>query len=272
MRVGIVGAGYETIALLSVLPLQGLEVVLFLDRQQRPRGVKPSEVVRDRVTRGAGYLMEQWIDFLLVPPAYEARMCQQYPQQVLPLFSHYMHDRVCSQSRVGKLGVLTTRSDMSSAEEAVQSLTAGYTLSDRQQRHKWFVAGFQVRCKDVTHWQFQLPFAGRRDRMVRNLIKTDLRYFKDAAVDTLIPFDRSILYREKQIVHRMWSKKKFHGRTAVESIVHHLLSSASRGHTSSSLQIYTTSPLGYIMASRPRKWLLSQWANREVAITLVDDF
>jgi hypothetical protein len=58
---------------------------------------------------------------------------------------------------------------------------------------------------------------------MRNVIKNDLRYFKDCAVDTLVPLDRGVLYREKMIRHRLGAKMKFHGHQAIRSLVVELL-------------------------------------------------
>ncbi|MDP2669668.1 MAG: hypothetical protein Q8O99_01295 [bacterium] len=107
--------------------------------------------------------------------------------------------------------------------------------------------------------------------MIRNLIKTDMRYFKDAAVDTLVPLDRSMLYREKQIRHRMGPKMRFHGRQALETIFSSFIPPIKQS-SPAPLQIHATALPDYLLASKPWKWLLAQGKNREVQVKYIDTF
>jgi len=61
-----------------------------------------------------------------------------------------------------------------------------YDLNENQKQIKKFHKDFPIWIKDVTIWKYFLLKYGYRDRMVRKTIKIDLRYFKDADVDTLI--------------------------------------------------------------------------------------
>gem|GEM_PF-6623758 len=67
-------------------------------------------------------------------------------------------------------------------------------------------------------------YAKQRSRIMRNLIKSDMRYFKDCDVDTLVPLDRGLLYWEKMIRHRCGSRMNFHGQDTVRTVCAGLLS------------------------------------------------
>lgn len=180
---------------------------------------------------------------------------------------------ICPYSVVGKLGLLTNRSDLEAAEQAVREVTAHVSATQRQQRISKFHPNFPVWKKDISHRQLQLPFAGRRDRITENLIKTDLRYFKDVDVDTLVPLDRSLLYREKQIRHRMGAKMKFHGQKDISELLTGFLpSSEKQKKTIIPLQFYVTAMPGKLLESKPRKRLLEQGKTREVQIDLIENF
>ena len=144
-------------------------------------------------------MREAGVDHIIVPPAYEYRT----EPQIVPLFQHYMLTGGLPKSRIGKLGIFTTTPDHSVIKEVLEKIIPSYTLSEYQQKTKTFQTKFPHWTKDVSHRQAHLAYAGSRDRMIRNLVKDDMRTMKDTAVDTIICADRSLLYREKMITHAL---------------------------------------------------------------------
>ena len=79
---------------------------------------------------------------------------------------------------------------MTIAEERIRTIIADYTLTEAQQQTKNFSTQFPLRKKNLRMWTYFLTTYGRRSPMMRQTIKHDLRYFRDAAVDTLVPMSR----------------------------------------------------------------------------------
>jgi hypothetical protein len=75
--------------------------------------------------------------------------------------------------------------DLSLAQPLLTKLSAQYTLSDSQKAISKFT--FAWRGKDISSWKYYLNEFSYSEPIVNKLVKFDLRYFKDANVDTLIP-------------------------------------------------------------------------------------
>jgi len=82
------------------------------------------------------------------------------------------------------------RSGQEQAKKRISLLQKAYQLSAYQSTTSSFSPQFPCRTKECSHRQTHLLYATKRSRIMRNLIKDDLRYFKDCAVDTLVPLDR----------------------------------------------------------------------------------
>ena len=79
------------------------------------------------------------------------------------------------------------------------------------------------RGKEVRLWKPLLEQLSRSSILVNSLIKNDLKYFKDAAVDTLIPMNYSYFAAQKTINHLLSTKKiRFHGIEKLASVFEHL--------------------------------------------------
>jgi len=96
-------------------------------------------------------------------------------------------------------------------EGVKKSLFESYTPNARQQNTKPFERPPYTWAKEVTLRKYFLIKLGFRDWMVRKVIKFDLRYFKDAAVDTLVPLSWDIFAFERVVKSKLGKKIKFHG-------------------------------------------------------------
>ena len=68
-------------------------------------------------------------------------------------------------------------------------------------------------------WNYLLRRLSPRQYMVNTIVKTDLRYCKDAAVDTIIPLQYSYFSYQRTITNFFNRKKyKFHQLCVVQTI------------------------------------------------------
>ena len=64
-----------------------------------------------------------------------------------------------------------------------------YSLTDNQKSIKKFQSPFAYRTKEVSMRKYYLTTLSYSDFMVNKVIKFDMRYFKDAMTDTVIPLN-----------------------------------------------------------------------------------
>ena len=92
-------------------------------------------------------------------------------------------------------------------------------MTDNQAGIKKFHSPFVWRAKEVRLWKPLLEQLSRSSILVNALIKNDLKYFKDAAVDTVIPMNYSYFAAQKTISHLLSTKKmRFHGIDTLASV------------------------------------------------------
>lgn len=143
-----------------------------------------------RIQQGIGILEEHKLDRIIVPP-YAEHFCQKKHDHILPLFAMYIQHCVLPGSRIGKLGVINALSDEDGEQTllVINEVVSSYQQSMYQQKTKTFKKNFPCWMKSCSHWDVHMLYAKQRSWIMRNLIKIDLRYFKDCNVDTLILSD-----------------------------------------------------------------------------------
>jgi len=104
-----------------------------------------------------------------------------------------------------------TLSNQKNAQSLIEKAISEYTLTANQSVIRTFHTPFAFWGKTVRMRSHFLTSYSKSDRMVRKTIKTDIRYFRDANVDTIIPTCWSHIYYEKILTHQLNRKKiKFH--------------------------------------------------------------
>lgn len=137
--------------------------------------------------------------------------------KILPLFVTYMHDFALKYSLVGKLGLLCDHGDMQDVQTLLKPLIQAYTLTNNQKNIKKFNKNFPLWKQEVRMWKYFLTTYGKRDWMIRNTIKHDIRPLRDAGVDTIIPLSWGFLFYDKILQSRLnWKKVRFHGTKVVQ--------------------------------------------------------
>lgn len=223
MTIGIVTSGSSLLPLWRIASRFAHVYHVFLDRSYRPWGDKDAGLREKRVLHGVQCLAKQGVTHVILPPMLECAWLWSLPEQwpagiiIVPLYQTYLQEHVLPGSLIGKLGILTQRVDRDSVSSTIDTLTKAYTLTEKQKRIKSFHHDFPLRCKEVRMRQYFATTLGARDRMVRKTIKTDLRYFCDAAVDTLVPSSWSMLAFEHLLTAKALPQHMcFHWSSAVE--------------------------------------------------------
>ena len=133
----------------------------------------------------------------------DKEMTNEEKSLILPLFSHYLCDEVFPHSLVGKLGLFGEGEILRDAQELISQFSASFQPTKNQQNIKKFTFPF--------NFSHLLQKLARKSLLVNTVIKQDLRYFKDAAVDSLIPLNYSYFLAERTISKFLnFRKIRFH--------------------------------------------------------------
>lgn len=133
-------------------------------------------------------------------------MFRDHPK-VLPLFQKYLDDYCFAYALIGKMGVIGDRSDIQIAQEVLQKYSADYTPTDTQKNIKKFHYPFKRRVKEVPLRKYFQTVLSYSDPMANKIVKNDMRYFKDANVDTIIPLNYGYFNYQKTL-HTFLNFKK----------------------------------------------------------------
>lgn len=153
---------------------------------------------------------------------------------ILPLFSEYLRMEVFPHSLVGKMGIFGEQEMLSDAQSLIAQLSSSFSPTANQQNTKKFAFPFHFWSKDTRIFSHLLQKLARKSLLVNTVIKQDLRYFKDAAVDSLIPLNYSYFLAERTISKFLnFRKIRFHGLSALEKSFKNL----TEKHQSSSYQV-----------------------------------
>jgi hypothetical protein len=105
------------------------------------------------------------------------------------------------------------------AQTLVKDIAKTYIPASNQQSIKKFHFPFDYRIKETPLWKYYLTNLSYSHILVNKIIKFDLRYFKDAMVDTVIPLNYGYFHYQKTI-SKFFNLKKihFHGLEKLEDI------------------------------------------------------
>lgn len=214
MKIGIVGSGYDMLPLFTVLHTVEHDFHIFWDQAYGSRTEKSLLLQRERIEQGIVYLREQGVEKIIVPMWYELE-CGSEHSDIIELYSSYLHDIVFPHSLVGKIGGIgVSGSDlMQHMQKLLWKHASLHVLTARQSATKAFQKPFSWRMDSMRLFVHMVADRGNRDRMLRKLLKQYMRYFTDAAVDTLLPCDRSFL-RADTLMRKLCRERKlkYHGR------------------------------------------------------------
>lgn len=269
MKIGIIGSGFEMFPLMEVLNQYEHDYHIFCDWQMRPWGDKSPELRKKRCEQAMDYLADK-VDAFILPPLLELELGDTYKKKpILSLFQTYLREHALKYSIVGKLGLLCEHADMEQSEKLLKEVTKWYKPTEHQQAlAKKFNSSFPTWKKDVRMRTYFLTTYGSREPMVNTTIKHDLRYFHDAAVDTLIPLSRGFMFYQRLISQKTNRKKiRFHGLDAVAISFEKLVwESDFKPSKAYSVTIHCTDTTDVLLAEKKWQWIL--WKGKTTKIDI----
>lgn len=273
MKIWIITSGSESLTLFSFLSSYNHDYVVYYDFLHWPYGDKTFAQSLACVQQGIIYLTQQGVDCIIVPPVYELHILTAFKSKVwnsniIPLFTRYLSDCCFSHSLVGKLWLIWDFADVEVAQSLLQKFEKTYSLVDKQKSVKKFHFPFDYRVKETPLWKYYLTGLSYSNILVNKIIKFDLRYFKDAAVDTLIPLNYWYFHYQTTITKFLNFKKiRFHGLKSLEDIFVSLLLKPSKAY---SLKIAYTGHPEFLKREKRLMWLLQKGKSVQIDFEKLD--
>ncbi len=249
MKIGILSSGQETLALFSFLSRYDHEYLVYYDSLQAPYGEKNFSTALLAVEQGITRLRNAGAEAIILPPVYELALLKKGEKLILPLFQSYLLEEVFSHSLVGKLGLLGEFADLQVAQELIADLASSYIPTEAQRSTKVFSFPFHFRAKEVGILNPLLTRLSRKSFLTNTLLKHELRYFKDARVDTLIPLNYLYFNAETTISKFLNFKKiRFHRLSKLEQIF--LTLTQNREKSDYSVSIHATDQKEHLLREK----------------------
>lgn len=174
----------------------------------------------------------------------------------MPLFQNYLLHEVLPFSLVGKIGLLGETEELYQAQELLKNLEKIYSPTPTQKAIKAFSFPFHYRSKACSLIRQLLTHLSRKSFLTNTVLKQELRYFKDANVDTLIPLNYCIFNGERTIKKFLNFKKiRFHGLSTLERSFKKLV---SEERSSYKINIYATDSKDSFLSEKKWIWILQK--------------
>lgn len=247
------------------------EYHIFWDSKFWPWGDKSTLLKEERLGVALKYLDDK-VDMIIVDSITELQASSFTLQaDILPLFQTYIKDYVLKYSLVGKLGLLCDHVDMEDAQSLLEPTIKEHILTNNQKNIKKFHQDFPMWRKEVRMWKYFLSTYGARNPMLRKTIKHDLRYFHDAAVDTIIPMSWGFLFYDKIIQSKVnWKKIRFHGLDVVQDCFKKIVKNDKLKATSYSVTLHYTDSIDILLQEKKWMWLLERGKEIKIEVKYID--
>lgn len=247
----IITSWVENYKLIQLCQEHHLPYIVFADTLYRPYQDRSDEFLLERFEFLANKAQEAWCTQLLVSPRLELLVDpNNSPLPVISLFHSYLH-YAFQRSLIGKIGYFGGYYDISYINTHHKNLASSYILTDTQRQIKKFLSPLRKWTKDTSMWTFFLRLFSKRQMMINKIIKFDLRYFKDANIDTLIPLSYEYFNYQTTITHFFNQKKqKFHKRDVVRELFGELVKDMTFDTLSSTCYIYISGSPHFLQQKR----------------------
>lgn len=214
----IITSGTENYNLIKLCHTFNLPYCIIADTEFYPHQEKEIENLEKRISNLTQIGEELWCTHFLLSPVIELYYTHiiNADINIIPLFNNYIN--YCFQnSLIGKIWYTWGYIEEQQINTIHSILSNNYTPTDKQKNTKNFQNPLSKWTKDTSMRTYFSRFMSNRTMMINKIIKFDLRYFKDANVDTIIPLSYEYFNFQRTISSFFNPKKqKFHKWNIVE--------------------------------------------------------
>ena len=203
MKLGIFSSWLENLSLLKILKQYNVDLIVYINQDAWPIEDKTLEFQEKYINEAIEKLQKEWAEKIILHPIWELKY--QNEDFIFPLYKKLI-DQTLKYSIVGKIGLFGNTLDLNEVEKFLLEYVKNYQPTPRQKKIKKFDC-CKFYKKEISVWKYNTVVLWKRNWMLRKLIKTDLRYFFDCWVDSILPTTYDIFHFEHIIKQK---KKKLH--------------------------------------------------------------
>lgn len=203
------------------------------------------------------------VTHVILPPLLELHFLQdeslnkKYWSIIMPLYTTYVLQYCLPYSLVGKIWCVWDWLD-ENQQMLWKNLCAKHILTPKQKEINIFQQPLQFWSKKVSLRKHFLVSLGRKDWMMHNVVKHDLRYFCDAWVDTLLPLHYGYFAYDVTIAKFFRTKKiRWHRLEQVEKSFCDLIDDVKNAGKYQ-VSVHYTGTIDHLLQEKKRVWLLQR--------------
>lgn len=268
MNIGIVSSWTDTLALFQFLTRYDNEYFVYCDEEWFPYWEKSLDFVLDRIEKAGEFLVKQWAEIIILDPIYELaikHLSREPWFKVMPLFEKYLCNYAFKYSLVGKIWVLSDFWSNWSIQGFLENEEKSYNPTDEQKSIKKFSYPFHYRIKTASSWTENINDLWVHNPYLIRTMKNDLRYFKDAYVDTVLPMHYNYFRMQRAIKSFFnFHKIRFHDFSVVEECLRDL--TAEKLGWKYVVKVWINEPLVFLTRNKQLMWLMQRGKNIKVDI------
>ena len=259
MKIGIISSWIETLSLFQFLTRYDHEYLVYCDQTNFPYREKSLEYALDCIQKAGESLTQKWAEVIIVDPVYELALKYSDKKiwfKILPLFQRYLHEYAFKHSLVGKIWILSDFWSCENVQEFFEKEEKNYTPTDEQKSIKKFSYPFHYRVKTASSWVSNISDLWVHNPYLIRTMKNDLRYFKDAYVDTILPMHYQYFRMQRPIKSFFnFHKMRFHDFSVVEKCFNELAANQSEY----SVALRTNQPFKFISREKQLLRRMQRW-------------
>ncbi len=267
MKIGIISSWIDTLSIFKFLTRYDNEYLIYCDQTNFPYWEKSLNYVLDCIEKAWEFLTEKWAEIIIVDPVYELALKysdKKLSFKVLPLFEKYLHEYAFKHSLVGKIWILSDFGSSWKVQEFFEKEEKNYNPTDEQKSIKKFSYPFHYRVKSAHSWTMNINDLWVHNPYLIRTMKNDLRYFKDAYIDTILPMHYHYFRMQRAIKSFFnFHKIRFHDFSIIEECFNNLVKNSDWKYW---VNVRINQPSEFLTRNKQLIRLLQRWKNAEVQI------
>ena len=259
MKIGIISSGVDTLALFQFLTNHDNEYLVYCDQTNFPYWEKSLEYVLGCIEKAWDFLVKKWAEIIIVDPIYELTL--KYSDRkiwfkVLPLFQEYLQKYAFKYSLVGKIWILSDFWSSWKVQELFENEEKNYNPTDEQNGVKKFSYPFHYWVKSVSSRTANINDLWVHNPYLIRTMKNDLRYFKDAYVDTILPMHYHYFRMQRAIKSFLnFHKIRFHDISVIEECFTNLVGNVEWKYW---VNVRINQPSEFLTRNKQLIWLMQR--------------
>ena len=267
MKIGIISSWVDTLALFKFLARYNYQYLVYVDQEGFSYWEKSLELVLNHIEEAGEFLIKKWADVIIVDPIYELALKYSDKKlwfKVLPLFQQYLHEYAFKYSLVGKIWILSDFWSFSKVQELVEREEKNYNPTDEQKLVRKFSYPFHYRVKSASSWAYNVNDLWVHNPYLIRTMKNDLRYFKDAYVDTILLMHYHYFHMQRAIKSFFnFHKIRFHDVSVVEKCFNDVIEKSDWKY---GVTVWINQPSIFLTRNKQLMRLMQRWKSVKVDI------